>query len=308
MLLTITANPAIDRVYFVDKFEMGEVHRPIRMTYTAGGKGINVARVASILGTDTAAMGFAGGNNGAFIRSEVKKLGIKEQFTEIDGETRICINISDSAGRSGEILESGPVLTKAEADRFLKTYEDNIESYELITISGSLPQGLDDDFYPQLIHTAALHNKKIIVDTGGKAFIKVLEAKPYMVKPNRFELSQYLGYEVQELSAVKDALKLLYDKGIAVPLCSLGKDGAAAYIDGHFYRYITPDIEVKNTVGSGDSTIAGIATGLHRGYTPENAIRLGMAAGTANTQFSETGMVSTELVEKYYNEIIMEEF
>ena len=121
MILTVTANPAIDIVYFVDEFKMGEVHRPFKMTCSAGGKGINVSRVASIMGESVTAMGFVGGNNGAFIQSEMEKLGIKNMFTEIKGETRKCVNISDASGKSGEILESGPEISKDEEERFLKT-------------------------------------------------------------------------------------------------------------------------------------------------------------------------------------------
>jgi len=124
VILTVTANPAVDIVYFVDKFEMGEVSRPLNMTYTAGGKGLNVARVASILGIKTAARGFVGGYNGEFITSEIEKLGIKNLFTQITGETRKCINISDASGKSGEILETGPSITAYEKESFLKSYTE----------------------------------------------------------------------------------------------------------------------------------------------------------------------------------------
>ena len=111
MILTITANPTVDRVYFVDNFQMGEVHRPQRMVCSAGGKGLNVARVAHIMGEDTVAMGFVGGFNGEYIKSELQKLGIKTDFTQVDGETRICVNISDKNGLApADDLTGKPVV------------------------------------------------------------------------------------------------------------------------------------------------------------------------------------------------------
>lgn len=307
MILTVTANPAIDRVYFVKDFVMGEVRRPEGMKCTAGGKGLNVARVAKIMDAEVGAMGFVGGYNGEFIKQEIGKLGINDEFTQIEGETRNCINISDENGLSGEILEKGPEISPMEAEAFIKSFEKNIESYDIVSVSGSLPKGLDSSFYAELVKCANKNGKKIIVDTSGQTLKDVIKTKPYMVKPNKDELSAYLGRSIESFDDIIDALKILKAEGIEVPLITLGKDGAMAYADGKTYKFTTPYVTVKNTVGSGDSTIAGIVTGLDRGMNVIDSIRLGMAAGTANTQFEETGLVSKELVEKYYNETTVEE-
>ena len=306
MILTVTANPVIDRVYFVDKFEMGEIHRPSKMTCTAGGKGLNVARVCTALGEKAAAMGFVGGAGGEFIKTEVEKIGIKNRFTQIKGETRICVNISDKDGKSGEILEPGPNISREEESCFLADFEKSISEYDIICASGSLPKGLDSSFYCEIIRIAKENGKKVIADTGGKTLEDVIAAKPYMIKPNRYEISLLLGSEINSPDDVKSALKLLQNAGIEIPLISLGKDGAMAYIDNAFYKFVSPVVNVKNSVGSGDSAIAGIATGFSRGMNVIDSIRLGMGAGTANTQFEETGIVSRELAEKFYKEIKVE--
>ena len=306
MILTITANPTVDRVYFVDKFQMGEVHRPERMVYSAGGKGLNVARVAHILGEDASAMGFVGGFNGEYIKSELEKLGIETAFTQVDGETRVCVNISDKNGLSGEILEKGPAVTGAQVAEFMREFEMCVDNYNIICASGSLPQGVDSSFYCEIIRISRAHNKRVIVDASGKVLEDVIEAKPFMIKPNRYELSLLMKKEITSLEDVKEALLFLHKKGIALPLITLGGDGAMAYIDGDFYKFNSPKVVVKNTVGSGDSSVAGIATGLRRGMSVIDSIKLGMAAGTANTQFEETGIVSQELVEKYYKEVTVE--
>lgn len=300
MILTVTANPTIDRVYFVDGLEYGKVHRVDDFSRSAGGKGINVARVAKIIGRDTAAMGFVGGYTGEFIKSEVQKQGIKNLFTDIAGETRTCVNISDESGRSAEILEAGPEISEEEKNRFIKEYAVNIEKYEVICVSGSLPKGLTWKFYGELVSVAKEKNKKIIVDTSGKALEEILSAKPYMVKPNDDEISCLMGREIKSDADIKDALFFLGEKGVEVPFVSLGKDGAAALVNGNCYKFITPEVAVVNSVGSGDSAVAGVVAGIDMGYTIENAIKLGMAAGVANTQFEQTGFVTKELVDKFF--------
>ncbi len=306
MILTVTANPTIDRVYFVEKFDMGEVHRPVKFTRSAGGKGLNVARVAKIMGADTSAMGFVGGYTGEFIKKDVEKNGIKNLFTQIEGETRTCVNISDKNGKSGEILEAGPEVNDKEAQTFLKEFKNVLNDYNIICVSGSLPKGLDSSFYIELVKAAKENNKKIIVDTSGKTLEDILVSKPYMVKPNKDELSALVGFEIKSYEEIKKALDFLSKKGIEVPFISLGKDGAAALIGGKYYKFSTPNIKVVNTVGSGDSTIAGITFGLDSGKDIVESIKLGMAAGTANTQFEQTGMVTKELVEEFYKQIYAE--
>ena len=306
MILTVTANPAIDRVYFINGFEIGKVHRADRISCSAGGKGLNVARVAHIIGRETAAMGFVGGYTGEFIKSEIEKQGIKNLFTDIEEETRTCINISDENGASGEILEAGPKVSEEEGQRFISDDSAYIKDYDIICVSGSLPRGLTSDFYAELSRIAKEKGKKIIIDTSGKTLEEILCANPYMVKPNEDELSALMNKEITTDDDIKDALFYLKEKGVEVPLLSLGKDGAAAMIDGCCYKFLTQPVKVVNAVGSGDSTVAGIAAGLDMGYSLEDAIKLGMATGTANTQFEQTGMVTKELVDKFFSQIRVE--
>ncbi|MBQ6714271.1 MAG: hypothetical protein IJN15_01835, partial [Clostridia bacterium] len=160
MILTVTANPTIDKVYFVDKLTVGKVHRPYKFTATAGGKGINVARVASLLGENTVALGFIGGRNGEFVSEEIKKLGIQDRFTRICGETRINTNISDKSGNSTELLESGPAVTKESISELINEFDKSADESDIICVSGSLPKGADSSLYKELIHIAKKKNKK----------------------------------------------------------------------------------------------------------------------------------------------------
>ena len=299
-ILTITANPAVDRVYFVEDFKIGEVHRPVKNVFSAGGKGINVSRVCKLLDADIIATGFLGGYMGDYIRSQLKNLDINDCFTQINGETRICINISDKNGVSSEILEGGPIITAYEKERFIESFKERILDCEIITVSGSLPQGLNSDFYITIADIAKEYNKRIIFDTSGKALEDVIENKPFMVKPNKDEFLKLAGWSDFD---PKRALMFLKDKGVEVPFVSLGKDGAVAIINQKFYKFSVPTIDVVNTVGSGDSTIAGIAVGISKGMSICDSIVLGMAAGVSNSLFETTGFVTKDTVKEFYKKI-----
>lgn len=306
MILTVTANPAVDKVYFVDEFIMGNVYRPKSMVASAGGKGLNVTRVASILGQPVIAMGFLGGGASSFIQKEVEKLGAIPCFTTVCGETRTCINISNSSGVSGEILEPGPNITPAENKSFLELFDKKVDLCDVVCVSGSLPNGLDSEFYNKLINKCVKKGKPIIVDTSGQTLIDVIDKSPFMIKPNSDEIVSLFGNTLDNKNDMKNVLYLLKKKGIAVPLITLGKDGAIAMVEDKYYHYNMPDVSVKNSVGSGDSTVAGIAVGICKGLSFLDAVKLGMACGIANTQFEQTGMVSEDLVKKFYNQILVE--
>lgn len=308
MILTITPNPAVDRVYFVDNLRIGEVNRPADTSFTAGGKGLNVARVANIIGSSVAASGFLGGYNGEFIRSEIKKLGIADAFLSIDKDTRICINITDrSTGESTELLEPGPKLEIAEYERFYEHLKKLAPLYDVVTISGSTPAGAPEDFYSKCVRIINEAEKTAIADTSGKSFTAALKEKPFMVKPNQYELASYLGQEITNDKQCADALMSLAEAGVTLPAVSLGKDGCMALCDGRLLRFYSPKVSVVNTVGSGDSFIAGTAAGLDRGMSQKDALKLAMACGTANTQFMATGTVTRDLVESYYKQIEVKE-
>lgn len=245
-------------------------------------------------------MGFMGGYTGDFLRTELRKLGIDDDFTQIQGQTRQCINICDNTGFATEILEDGPSVTAGERESFLQALQTQIPDCDMVTVSGSLPQGLSPDFYIEIAKLAKQYDKKVIFDTSGKTFAEIVCAKPFMVKPNKEEFLQFAGW--QEFKPRK-ALRLLKELGVEVPVISLGEDGAIAMIDGDCYRFSVPPVAVVSPVGSGDSTVAGIATGLSRGLPICDAIRLGMAAGITNALFEGTGCITKELVLDYYAKV-----
>lgn len=304
MILTVTMNPAIDKIYFVTNYTLGEVHRPNQVIASPGGKGLNVARVSNILGQTVGATGLLGGANGIFIDKAVENLGMKSEFVGIEGETRICINVSDEVhGHSTEVLEPGPTISAKESETFLTAFEKIIQDYDIIALSGSLPKGLDSSYYKKLIEICHTYNKRVLLDSSGEAFANGLNAIPYLVKPNKDEIKQFYSEEVTTIQDAVQAIHFFREKGIHLPIISMGKDGCVAGIEGKVFHFTLPPVDVINTVGSGDSFIAGCAVGLDRGYSLEDTVKLGCACGTANTQFAQTGFVTKELVEEYFNQV-----
>ena len=301
MILSVTMNPSQDKVYIVDDFSVNNIYRTNHYTATAGGKGLNVARVVKELKEDIITTGLLGGMTGTFIKDELKKHKIKNEFVNISGETRTCINITDQKNNTTtEILETGPKIKNSEIKRFIEKYKKLIKKADIITLSGSLPKGLDDDFYYELVVYAKKMEKKVILDTSGQPLKEGIKAKPYMIKPNEDELNNLFDQNIKKLSDYIKALDKIKEMGIKLPVISLGKDGAVAMVENNYYHFKLPQVDVINTVGSGDAFVAGCAIGLQKNNLIET-IKLGIACGTANTMFAKTGKETEQTVNQFLN-------
>jgi tagatose 6-phosphate kinase len=310
MILALTLNPAIDKVYAVSDFQVDQVFRAEAMTRTAGGKGLNVARVAKLLGEPVISAGFIGGGSGVFIQNQVKAQGITDRFTEIDGESRINIAIVDHKNHtSTEVLEAGPAIQVGDYRKFISNYTKLVQECDIVTASGSLPPGVPPECYQYLITIARQSGKRFILDTSGYPLINAILAKPYMIKPNLEEYLKCFGDENTSTQPLdfSGAILNLADRGIEYPCISLGKDGCIVKIDSSIYHLCPPVLEAVNTVGSGDSFVAGCAVGFSRKWPPLEVFKLGMACGIANTQFFETGKITLPLVEQYGHMIKVEQ-
>jgi len=306
MILTITLNPAIDKVYFVKTLEKGEVHRPVDMVATAGGKGLNVSRVAKIVGGNIAATGFLGGGNGDFIHHKLTELGIEDRFISIEEETRICINITDLADLSStEVLEIGPSIATEEAQRFLMALNTHLDGVTVLTISGSLPKGLSQDYYYKIIQLAKMRHIKVLLDSSGEAFLQGIKAKPFLIKPNKDEIKSLYSDDLISQDDYIRAIQFLMQSGIEMPIISMGKEGSIAGYKGKIIQAKFPALKVINTVGSGDSFLAGCAVALSKNATInfEEVIRFGTACGCANTLNAQTGVVKVEEVDSIYQQV-----
>ncbi|MBA4602333.1 hexose kinase [Thermoactinomyces mirandus] len=292
MICTITLNPSVDIRYEMDRFLPDQVNRVNRVSKTAGGKGLNVARVLRQLGEDVAASGFLGGSLGHFIRSELSRLGIHNGFVSIKGNTRNCIAIIHE-GKQTEILESGPLVSKSESDQFLKWFSEFVPLVKVVTLSGSLPKGLAKDYYGKLIETA--NGIPVLLDTNGELLKSTLAKanKPFLIKPNQDELADLLGGKPEKEEQIINALKAEIFAGIPWVVVTLGADGAIVKHGHACYRARMPRVDVKNPVGSGDSVLAGFAAGFARGLVEEKLVRFGLAMGVLNAMEEKTGYINT---------------
>lgn len=307
MILTVTMNPAIDKIYLVNNYTLGEVHRPTEMIASPGGKGLNVARVAKLMGEEVGATGPLGGGNGAYVRKGVEDLGIHSVFCEIQGETRICINVTDvESQQCTEVLESGPVLTEREAKAQLAKFESLMDKVDVVTISGSMAKGLPTDFYARLIGIAKSHGIKSILDSSGDAFVEGIKAKPFAIKPNEDEIRKVYDGPVDTVEGKIQAIRFFKNKGIQLPVISMGKDGSLAGLLDGIYKITIPTVKVINTVGSGDSFVAGLAVGVTNGLSEKDMLKMATACGTANTQYAQTGFVERDVVAGYFEQVEIE--
>nr|WP_309099011.1 hexose kinase [Fredinandcohnia onubensis] len=307
MILTITLNPSVDINYKMDYFSLDKVNRVNNAGKTAGGKGLNVAHVLMQLEETTAASGFLGGSLGDFIRKEITKKGIRDFFVEIEGDTRNCIAIIHE-GKQTEILEDGPTIREKESNEFLIQYSEAVQQSNYITISGSTPQGINDEYYSKLIEIAYHFQKPVLLDTKGSLLKATLRSnnKPYLIKPNQDELGDLIGTELTSEKEIFSALQKELFQGVEWVVVTLGGNGAIVKHMENIYRVQIPKVKVVNPVGSGDSVIAGFAAGLSRGLKEEELIKFGLAMGTLNTLEEQTGSVDVTRINWCVEAIIVE--
>ena len=298
MILTVTANAAIDKRYVVERYGVGNVNRVKSCSANAGGKGINVARVASIVGERMTATGFLGGHAGKFISERVEARGIKSDFVWCEGESRTCINIWDEVNhQQTEFLEPGFSVTPDDCDKLIEKFISILPECKVVTISGSTPKGADSSLYKRMIRAAREAGKPVILDTSGQLLEDCLLERPTMIKPNIDEIRALTGRPMNSREGMIRAARDLHEDGVEIVVISLGGDGSLVSCDEGVFDVKVPKIDAVNTVGCGDSMIAGFAVGISRGLSMVETIRLASAVSAANAMRMETGFIVNEDME-----------
>ena len=308
MILTVTMNPSIDISYPLDELKIDTVNRVVDVTKTAGGKGLNVTRVLSEFGDPVAATGLVGGKLGEYLLENIGG-DVKKHFYTIAGETRNCIAILHGDNQT-EILEKGPKIQEKEGQGFLGHFKELLNLVDVVAISGSLPAGLTVDYYANLVHLANQAGKPVVLDCSGAALQAVLESdhKPTVIKPNNEELSQLLGREISEdLEELKAVLQEPLFEGIEWIIVSLGANGAFAKHGDTFYKVDIPKIQVVNPVGSGDSTVAGISSGLFHKESDQDLLKKANVLGMLNAREKMTGHVNMSNYQTLFNQLTVKE-
>lgn len=282
MIYTLTLNPSIDYVLRIEQFDDGQTIRSKSEEKYPGGKGIMVSKLLKNLGAKSINIGFLGGFTGEFIKNKLENLGIDEEFTKISDDSRI--NVKLKYDTETEINAQGPQIKEEEIEDFLN-YLDDLEEDDFVVISGSIPKSLGDDFYRVIVNLLEMNNVRFALDTSGKKLFKLSSYKPFLVKPNKDELSEIFEDKIDSDEKIVKYARKLIDQGAENVIVSLGKDGSM-FVDNNI-AYKAKPIEGKliNSVGSGDSMVAGYIYGYMKGLSKIDSYKLAIACGSA-TAFS----------------------
>lgn len=304
MILTVTLNAAIDKRYVVDDFKTGEVNRVRECSYVPGGKGLNVSKPAAIYGAEVVATGFVGGHAGNYIEDALKPFGIKGDFYHVNAESRSCINIWDEVNHvQTEFLEPGFTLTEEDFAGFEKKFRELVKDADVVSMSGSVPKGLDGTAYQRLVKIVKEAGKPVILDTSGKLLEMGIEACPTLIKPNIDEIRMLTGSHCDTREKLIEAGKKIHEAGIEIVVISLGADGSLLICADGVYQAIVPRIDAVNTVGCGDSMIAGFALGFERRLSVQETLRLASAISASAALREETGFFVKEDMERILPQI-----
>lgn len=284
MIYTVTFNPAIDYVVHTDDMKTGSVNRSSKEEIYFGGKGINVSWVLSELGIKSKALGFVAGFTGKAIEDGIKTKGIETDFVHLEkGFSRINVKIKSS--EETELNGQGPVITD-EAIKELYSKLDKLENGDTLILAGSIPNTLPSNIYEKILEYISSKDIKIVVDATKDLLLKVLKFKPFLIKPNNHELGEMFGVELKTNEEIIKYARRLKDMGAVNVLISMAGDGAILIDkDDNVHTCGVCKGKVKNSVGAGDSMVAGFVAGSVDGDY-EYALKLGTASGGA-TAFSD---------------------
>ncbi len=313
MIYTITFNPALDYVIKVQEFKTGKINKSKEEYIFPGGKGINVSIVLKTLEQETTAIGFIAGFVGKEIEKQVQKYGIKTDFIEIkNNNSRINIKILEESkenknnrnikNQETAINARGPYIDKKYFELLYKKLEI-IKNEDILILSGSVPSGISDSIYEEICQKLKNRNIKIVVDSTGDLLLKTLKYKPYLIKPNQQELEEIFGIKISTQDEALEYAEQLQEKGAQNVIVSMGSDGAVL-LDENGYSYKMKALNTKdavNTVGAGDSMVAGFLAGHEMFNNYEKALQMGVAAATAttNTLFLATKEKIEDVLNKF---------
>lgn len=282
MIYTVTFNPSIDYVVNVDNFTAGKVNRVSQDFKYPGGKGINVSRVLNNLRIKNKALGFIGGFTGEYIVKSLESEGVDTDFIKVKDDTRI--NVKLKSKDETEINGAGPDLSIDDLNK-LKLKINQLTQEDTLVLAGSIQKTLPRDTYSQLQESCCKNNVKVVIDTTGEALTSTLKYKPFLIKPNRDELAEIFNVELNSIEEIITYARKLLHMGAENIIISMAGDGALLITPDEVYHGTSPKKDVKNSVGAGDSLIAGFLSSYSKDKNIIEAFKWGIASGSA-TAFS----------------------
>jgi 1-phosphofructokinase family hexose kinase len=307
VIVTVTANSALDRLLFVPRFVLGRRILAERAITTMGGKGTNVSVLLRTLGAETKALGFAAGLAGAEMLRLLAQAHVPFDFVQAEGETRVNTVIVDQMSQSqSTIIAETMHITDEQEDVLQRKVREALATAKVLCVSGSLPRGASPNCYSLMIESARDLGVTTILDTSGPALRDSLSAKPTYIKPNWPELEELVGRTLGSLDHVVDAVRSVLEMGPEWVVASLGDQGIVAAHGDEVYRIPPLQIPVVSTSGGGDGVVAGIALGRDRGIPDEAGLRLGAAVASSVVMSPGTAQCNPEDVAELFRQVKVE--
>lgn len=301
MIYTVTLNPSIDYIVRLETVNIGHVNRMDSDDKYAGGKGINVSRILKRLGIDSTATGFIGGFTGQFITEALQQEGISTAFVPVSQDTRI--NVKIKADQETEINGPGPRIAEAELAE-LKHQLMGLSSDDVVVFAGSAPSHLGNHVYKELLPLARQAGAAVVCDFEGQTLLDSLAYQPLLVKPNNHELSSIFNVNLETLDDIESYARQILEKGAQNALISMAGEGALLVTKKATYFAKPIKGHVKNSVGAGDSMVAGFTGEFVKSGNALEALKWGVACGTA-TAFSDD-LANIEFIKDIYDKVEVE--
>lgn len=311
MFLCLSLNPAVDRRLEMDLLRVGKVNRVCRTQEAPGGKAAHVAMVLRTLGADPFWLGFTGGPMGAILVEGLQQLGIRTKEVSIRGKTRTNLEILEAGQRVTEILEPGPEISFGELEQFQDAFETILADAgkaATVILSGSLPQGVPQDYYATLIRAARKFSACVFLDTSGEPLRAGLAAGPDFVKPNQEEAESWSGRIMDGIHSAREVLKQMLEVGALSAAISLGSEGMVwgSRLERELLVAHVPKQSSSSCVGSGDAALAGFAFAAEKGWSPRESVRIAAASGAANCLAAGPGRALAADIARLKQEIRVE--
>ncbi len=305
MIVTVAANTSIDHILFIPEYKPDATIRATELAISVGGKAIDASWILGELGIPNLSLGFAAGHNGEVVRQLLHEKGVITDYIEVEGESRRnIVIIPDQRDEQVSITYSTLVVRPAHLDALRERYIQALdEKPSCLVIGGTLPGGMQPEFYTEFLGYARERTIPIIFD-GSEPYLSAgLAACPTYVKPNRDEISQFMGREITRIDEAYHAGRKIYERYGTSPIITLGAEGALAVLPDRAYWIPPIKVPVSNVAGAGDAVLAGLAASIERGQPIEEGLRLGFAAAAATVMMPGTAECRREDIERLRQQV-----
>ncbi|MDR4890358.1 1-phosphofructokinase [Fredinandcohnia sp. QZ13] len=298
MIYTVTLNPSIDYFIELDDFKVGELNRIKNDRKSPGGKGINVSTVLQNVGISSVALGFVGGFTGKFLVDTLTEKNIQTDFVAVEGDTRINVKLHSNI--ETEINGAGPKITSVELEQLFEKF-NQLQKGDVLVLAGSIPSSLPSTLYQQVTNNLQDREVKVVVDATKDLLVEVLPYKPFLIKPNHHELGEIFGVEIKSAEEAIPYGKKLIEMGAEHVIVSMADKGSLLFVGNEVYSANIPDGKLINSVGAGDSVVAGFIASYSKNQNATEAFRFGATAGSA-TAYLE-GLATEEKINELISQV-----